>query len=99
MNAHDAHGVEIFFGEHAFAFFFDVEDALLQLMDRLFQSRHAFAAEQFGLLAQFLQIRHRLLAVKSTGGQQFHRQIGKHMGDRRADRQGAYVIVQAASLV
>ena len=45
VDAHDAHGVEVFFGENTFAFVFDVEHALFQLADRCFERGQALAAE------------------------------------------------------
>ena len=94
VDAHDAHGVEVFFGEHAFAFVLDVEDALFELADRLFERGQSFAAELFGLLAQLGQVGHRLLAVEMAGGEQLHRQSGKYPIDGGADGQGSGFYVE-----
>ena len=68
VDTHDAHGIDIFFGEHAFAFLFDVEHALLQLADSCFECHRAiFAPEQFGLPAQLVEVSNRLFAVKMAG--------------------------------
>ena len=99
VNAHDAHGIEVFFGEHAFAFIFDVEHALFQLADRFLERGQSFAAKQLGLLRQLLQICHRLFAVKIAGRQQFHRQRREYMGYRGANRQSAGLIMQARQRV
>ncbi len=99
VNAHDAHGVQVLFGERALAFVLDVEHALFQLANRFLQRGQAFAAEQLGLLRELLQIRHRLLAVKIAGREQLHRQGCEHVRDRGADGQRAGLFVQARERV
>ena len=55
VDTHDAHGIDSFFGEHAFAFFFDVEHALLQLTNSCFECHRAiFAPEAFRLCRRSL---------------------------------------------
>ena len=99
VYAHDAHGVEVFFGEDALAFVLDVEYAFFQLANRFLERGQSLTAKQFGLLRQLLQIRHCLFAVKIAGCQQLHRQRREDMCYRGADRHGPSLIVKARQSV
>ena len=95
VDAHDAHGIDIFFGEHTFAFFFDIEHALLQLADSRFERHGAiFTAEQFGLPSQLIDIGHRLFAMKIAGSQKSQWQRVEDLRYGSANRQRAALHVQ-----